>query len=113
EPASLKLEITPTVLQTDGPRTDSQSLGLNDRLQIADRLIEAITMVDDHVVVLTHPLQLALGRGQPNPTFLEVLGSARSEPRTQLVQRGRSQEDADRVGQFPTHGAGALDVRRQ
>ena len=85
----------------------------HDRLQIGDRLFESIALIDDHVVVLAHALHLALGGCESNLALLGGLGAARRQPRHELVERRRAQKDGDRVGQFPAHGAGALDVRRQ
>src|SRR5438094_563396 len=73
-------------LEGDGSGADAQSLGGNDRLEIANRLIESIAIIDDHVVILAQALHLAFGGSQPNAALFGSLGPTRREPRFQLLQ---------------------------
>src|SRR5207244_1197079 len=64
-------------IDCDRARTDPKSFGHDYGLQVADRLIQAVAVVDDDVVILAHTLHLALGRGEPPLALFRLLGTAR------------------------------------
>src|SRR5207247_9888497 len=94
-----------TLLERDVASTHPQPLRRDDRLQVGHRLVESIALVDDDVVVLAHALHLTPGGRQADLPLLVGLGAARLQPRQQLLERRGPQEDGDRVGQLPAHGA--------
>src|SRR5262245_61061933 len=83
-------ETAPLWLQRDRAPTDAQPLGADDCLQVADRLVQSVALVDDHIVVFADPLHLAFGRCESDTTFLGSLSTSRREPRHELLERRRS-----------------------
>src|SRR5437660_1456391 len=83
---------SPSVVEGDGPRTDAEALGHDNRLEVAHRLSQPTAVVNDHIVVFAHPLHLALGGLHANVALFGRLGAAGFETRGELFKRRRPQE---------------------
>src|ERR1700680_721791 len=89
----------------------SGKLARDDRRELLERVFQAV--VDNHVGELGLRGELPLGYLQTALDLLRVVGSAPDQASAQRVQRGRRDEDLDRIGHRLAHLAGTLDLDLQ